>query len=106
MRGLQDLSNEALDEYKKLLDSDLFTQEELDLWVAWMSDYPIFKAVGLSQRKTVDLTGRSESTLMNWRKQKIIKATPLADSLIYDANNLIKIMKIDRVEKGKIIWRK
>ena len=102
MKKLIDLSNKAIEEYMELLGSDLFTPEQLDFWVFWVTDDD---NVGLTQRKVVALTKRSESTLMKWRRAGVIKAQLDLEGCLYDAKNIIKIMKIEKVQKGKIQWK-
>lgn len=105
MKMVEDLSNEALKQYKKLLDSDLFTTKQLEFWVEWVADYDHLDRVGLSQRKVVEMTGRGESTLTKWRNAGVIKARWFGHEWLYDADNIIKIVKIQKVSKGKVIWK-
>lgn len=105
MKKIEDLSNKALKDYKKLIDSNLFTAKQLEFWIEWMTDYDYLDRVGLSQRKVVEMTGRSESALTKWRKAGIIKAEWFGYEWLYDAKNIIKIVKIKKVQKGKVVWK-
>lgn len=103
MKELQDLSSNAIEEYKKLVDSGLFTERELENWLSGVTDSS--EMVGIGQRRAGYVVGRSEETLRRWKQNKYIKAYTLGREQLYDADELIRMKKILKVERGKIIWR-
>lgn len=96
---LEDLGNQELDEYKKLLDSDLFSLEELDLYANKVNEN------GVSGRVVAEITKHSTQTILNWRAKGVLKAKRVKRTWYFKANEIIKAKKIFGIGAKGIIWQ-
>lgn len=95
---LQDLDNDRLDDYKKLLDSDLFTLDELDHYVGGVNEK------GASASLVGQLTDHSQTTICAWANKGILKGKRVGRNWAFGADAIIKAKKILGVGREGIIW--
>lgn len=96
MSDLIDLSDYALDEYKKMVDSELFTEQELSDFLQYAVE-PKDGIFGISLTNVMKFLGASKQNITIWTRRKAIEGVQCGRQRIFNVNEIIKMKQIQNM---------